>query len=93
MMKDDDFVDLFDSWLVKICWGLTMVSDFVVVNVLAILSILYEKHGEDSMKRSLYNQILSQVGYPVIIQNLIATPIWSWRIYFSPINPIIGMSM
>ena len=82
----DEFEQLSVCLSVKICWGLTLVSEFLVSNVLFILFILYDKYGEDSMKRPLYNQLSSQTVYPGLISSLISTPAWAWRIYIGPLN-------
>ena len=50
----------------------------------------FDKYGEDSMKRPLQNQFTSQIAYPVIILNTFTTPFWGWRIYFSPLNPVLA---
>ena len=50
--------------------------------------ILFDKYGEDSMKRSLYNYLTSQMSYPVIIQGIFYTPITAWRVYIGPLNSI-----
>ena len=38
------------------------------------------------MKRSLNNQLISQVGYPVMLHNVIVVPAWSWRVFIGPLN-------
>ena len=46
----------------------------------------FDKYGEDSLKRSLNNQLISQVGYPVMLHNVIVVPAWSWRVFIGPLN-------
>ena len=84
----DDFADLFSSSSVKICWALTMVTDFFVCIPLFFFFLLFDKYGEDSMKRSLYNYLTSQISYPVIIQSIVYNPMMAWRIYIGPLNSI-----
>ena len=68
-----------DSFTLKICWILTIVSNLLISNFLFSFLILFDKHGEDWAKRSLFNRIVSQSSYPVIVHNLIVTPIWTAR--------------
>ena len=49
---------------------------------------LYDKYGEDSMKRSLFNRLNSQSVYPAVVSSLVATSAWAWRIYIGPLNSI-----
>ena len=82
----DDFVEISNSTLLKICFVFTILTDYFVINVLCTLFILYDRYGEDSMKRSKFNRLNSQFAYPVIISNLLSRPAWTWRIYFGPIS-------
>ena len=82
----DDFDEIYNSSSLQICYFLKLLTDFVISNVLCILFILYDKYGEDSMKRSLCNRLTSQFAYPVIISTFFSTPAWTWRIYFGPIS-------
>ena len=86
----DDFKDFFDTSPVKICLTLTLLSEFFVSNVLAVLFIMFDKYGEDSMKRSLFNQMIAQISYPVIISSLISTPCWIGRLAFGPLISILA---
>ena len=35
-------------------------------------------------------RLTSQCAYPVIIHNLVITPIWSYRVFFGPLNWIVA---
>ena len=80
----DDFDELFDSLSLKICWAFTVVTEFPMA-IIFLLFILFEKYGEDSMKRSLYNRLNSQCAFAVIINILFCTPAWTWRVYIGPL--------
>ena len=67
----DPFAELFDHVLLKICWILFSIAILIFSNPYYFLVIMYEKYGEDSMKRSLYNQLISQASYPIIQHNLV----------------------
>ena len=86
----DDFEDFFGMLLIKICLTLTLLSEFFVSNVLAVLFVMFDKYGEDSMKRSLFNQMIAQVSYPIIISSLISTPCWILRLAFGPLTPLLA---
>ena len=82
----DDFDEISNSSLLKICFAFTILTDYFISNVLCTLFILYDKYGEDSKKRSMYNRLNSQFAYPVIISNLLSRPAWTWRTYVGPIS-------
>ena len=82
----DDFDEISNSYLLKICFIFTILGDYFVSNVLGTLFILYDEYGEDSMKRSKYNRLNSQFVYPVIISNLLSRPAWTLRVYLGPIS-------
>ena len=69
----DPFAELFDDVSLKICWILFSIAILIFSNPYYFLVILYEKHGEDWMKRSLYNQLISQASHPIILHNLVCT--------------------
>ena len=82
----DDFDEISNSPSLKICQIIKLLTDTFIINVLSVLYILYEKYGEDSMKRSKYNRLNSQFCYPVIISNLLSRPAWTWRTFIGPIS-------
>ena len=82
----DDFEEISNSFSLQICSVFTLLTDYFISNVMAVLFILYDKYGEDFMKRSLCNRLTSQFAYPVIISTFFSTPAWTWRIYFGPIS-------
>ena len=67
----DPFSELFNNFVLKICWVFLAFGILTFSNPYNYLVILYEKYGEDSMKRSLYNQLISQASYPIILHNLV----------------------
>ena len=82
----DTFAELFDNVLLKICWTFLGLASLFFSNPYYFLVILYEKYGEDSMKRSLHNQLIGQVSYPIILNNFVSSAAWSWRIFKGPLN-------
>ena len=49
-------------------------------------SLIFKSTNWKPPKRSLLNRLSSQCAYPVIIHNLIITPIWSYRVFIGPLN-------
>ena len=62
-------------------------------NVFAYQSIIFEKYGNDSMKRSLNNQLTSHLMFNQLVENNIATPIFIWRALVGSIHPYIALSV
>ena len=88
----DDFEDFFDMTAIKICLTITLLSEFFISNFLSVLFIMFDKYGEDSLKRSLFNQVIVQVSYSVIISSLISTPCWILRLAFGPLSSIMAIA-
>ena len=86
----DNFEEVFNSLTTKICFGISMATEFLISDVWGVLYILFDKYGEDSMKRSLYNQVNSQFSYPMILSSIISTNGWAWRIYIGPLNRFVA---
>ena len=80
----------FDMTAIKICLTITLLSEFFISNLLSVLFIMFDKYGEDSLKRSLFNQVIIQVSYSVIISSLISTPCWILRLAFGPLPLILA---
>merc|ERR1712051_909827 len=82
----DEFDEISNCPLLKIGQIIKLLTDTFIINGLSVLYILYEKYGEDSMKRSNFNRLNSQFCYPVIISNLLSRPAWTWRTFMGPIS-------
>ena len=82
----DPLAELFDNIFLKICWIFLAIGIILLTNIYYFLIILYDKHGEDSMKRSLFNQLIGQASYPIILHNLVSVPAWSWRLFIGSLN-------
>ena len=50
-----------------------------------LLFIRYEMFGQDPMKRSINDQLYTQVQAGLFLTNLIF-PIWIWRVFIGPIS-------
>ena len=82
----DDFKDLLNTSMLKISSGILCFLLITFTNAFNILVSMFEKHGGDPMKRSLKNQLVAQMGYCMIINNTICTPLLTWRIFFGPLS-------
>ena len=83
----DPFSELFNNFLLKICWVFLAFGILTFSNTYYFLVILYQEHRDDSMKRCLYNQLISQASYPIILHNLVCAshckPLQSYMCYAS----------
>ena len=86
----DDFEDLLNTSSLKMSSGILCFLLITFTNAFNILVSMFEKHGGDPMKRSLKNQLVAQMGYSMIINNTICTPLLTWRIFFGPLSPEIA---
>ena len=90
LMEFDDFSEVFDNVGLRICWGFIMMIELTFSNAFNFFFIMFDKYGEDPLKRSLNNQLISQVGYPVMLHNFIVVPAWSWRVFIGPLNLVLA---
>ena len=87
---DDEFSKEFDSPSLKTCIGLTAFTELFISIPLFYFLILFDKYGEDAMKRSLYNYLSSQIAYPVIVLIIFNRPFEVWRVFVGPLNSIVA---
>ena len=82
----DDFKDIFNPIGIRIIFFSLWTFYVTLSNAFYALLILYEKYGEDIMKRSINNQLISQVGLAMILFNCISSTIFLLRFIFGPLN-------
>ena len=84
---EDDFRTLFDSLFLKIVIGILLFLVIFFHSALCLLFLQFEKYGNDPMKRSVANLIVSQIGYVGALSNVVFLPFLTWRVIFGPIQP------
>ena len=90
VQKVDDFKIIVDSLILKIITGILFLSTSTFNNFHILVMIQFEKYGGDPMKRSVNNQLFSQIMFSGLLCNIICTPVLTWRIIWSPINSFIA---
>ena len=83
----DDFRTIFDSLFLKIVVGILLFLVIFFHSTLGLLAILFEKYGNDPMKRSIANLIVSQIVYVGVTSNFVFLPFLAWRVIIGPIQP------
>ena len=78
LMEFNDFSEVFDNVGLRICWGFIMMTELTFSNAFNFFFIMFDKYGEDSLKRSLNNQLISQGGFQLL--DLIITELKSHMI-------------
>ena len=81
---DSNFI--FNSTSFKIFHGIASIFVMLVAFFSYSGFIHYEYYGEDPMKRSMKNKLVAQMCKAIFIYNLLATPVFTWRILIGPIN-------
>ena len=51
---------------------------------------MFEKYASDWMKRSINNQLVSQLMLAMLLNNNLITPCFTWRVMIGPIYPPIA---
>ena len=82
----DDFKEIFNPIGIRIIYFSLWIIYVTLSNAFYALVILYEKYGEDIMKRSINNQLVSQLGLAMILHNCIFSTIFLLRFIFGPLH-------
>ena len=82
----DDFNNIFNPIGVRIIYFSLWTIYVTLSNAFYALLILYEKYGEDIMKRSINNQLVSQVGLAMILHNCVCSTIFLMRFMSGPLH-------
>ena len=75
----DDFEELFDNMSIKITSCIFCFVLLTFTNAFNIFVSIFEKYGGDPLKRSLKNQLISQLGFSMIMNNTLCNPILTSR--------------
>ena len=71
--------DLFETIGLKIISCILFLVCETFFNIFAILSVMFERYGSDWMKRSINNQLFSQLIIAMMLNNILVTPCFMWR--------------
>jgi hypothetical protein len=82
----DDFKEIFNPIGISIIYFSLWIIYVTLSNAFFVLMILYEKYGEDIMKRSINNQLVSQVGLAMILHNCVCSTIFLMRFMSGPLH-------
>ena len=83
----DDFEEVFNLTQFKTTYLCLWTSFLLFTNPFYVAVLFYEMYGEDTMKRSINNQLISQfIVVHVTFYNLICGFIFSWRFIFGPVH-------
>ena len=82
----DDFKEIFNPMAIRIVYFSLWMIYATLSNAFYAVLILYEKYGEDIMKRSINNQLWSQVAMAMILYNCVCGAIFSLRFILGPLN-------
>ena len=75
----DDFIDIFIVTRFNIIFVILAALYLTFSNVFWVSLMLYEKYGEDSLKRSINNQLVTQGGCAMIIWISVRETLFTWR--------------
>ena len=84
------FKDIFESATLKIASIFVYLICATFFNAFSLLSVIFEKYANDSMKRSLNNQLTSHLMFSMFLNNNVTLPIFIWRVIFGPIHQYIS---
>ena len=82
--------DIFESTTLKIASIFVYLICATFFNAFSLLSVIFEKYANDSMKRSLNNQLTSHLMFSMFLNNNVTLPIFIWRVIFGPIHQYIA---
>ena len=81
----DDFKEIFNPIGIRIIYFSFWTIYMTLCNALWLSMVVYEKYGEDIMKRSIINHLLSQLCLAMILYNCVCSTIFLLRFIFGPL--------
>ena len=81
----DDFKEIFNPFGIRIIYFSLWIIYVTLSNAFFALVILYEKYGEDIMKRSINNRLWAQALSGMILYNSVCSTIFLMRFIFGPL--------
>ena len=81
----DDFEGIFNSIGLRIVYCSFWIIFMTLSNGFFTITILFEKYGEDIMKRSIDNQLWSQVAMAMLLYNCVCLTIFLVRFNYGPL--------
>ena len=75
----DDFKDIFEPVKTKIISLLVWLTYEFLSNTLLGFVIMFEKYGGDPLKRSIINQLITQLCFVTILNNIVPSTLFTWR--------------
>ena len=86
----DDYKDIYGTIQFKIISFIFCMMYQLFTNTYLLFLILFEKYGGDPLKRSINNQLVTQLSFAMIIQNVFYNTIYTWPIIFGPVYLFIA---
>ena len=84
--KLDDFREIFDPIGIRIIYVVFWIIFVTLTNAFCLLTVLYEKYGADTMKRSIDNRLWGQaLLVHMILYNSVCSTIFLMRFIFGPL--------
>ena len=75
----DDFKDIYDPIWIRILFFSSWIIYMTISNAFWLFMALYEKYGEDIMKRSINNHLLSQLCLAMVLFNCVYSTVFLLR--------------
>ena len=86
----DDFKEIFNSIGLRLIYFSFWIIFMTLSNCFFMIAILYEKYGEDIMKRSIDNQLWSQLAMAMVLYNCVCITIFLVRFNYGPLYFAVG---
>ena len=71
--------NLFETIGLKIISFILFLVCETFFNMISFMSLMFERYGSDWKKRSINNQLFSQLGIAMMLNNILVTPCFMWR--------------
>ena len=81
----DDFTEIFNHIGIRIIYFSFWTIYMTLSNAFWLFMVLYEKYGEDIMKRSIINHLLSQLCLAMILYNCVCSTLFLLRFILGPL--------
>ena len=78
-------------WLEVVFWIIWFLAIESFGNLSLFATFAYEKYGMDPKKRTIINQLLTQISFIVIFLNILVLPPILWKIFIGPLYPFMAI--
>ena len=87
----EPFQDLIVDAPLRIYQGIVAIFTLLFGSIFYLGIVHYERYGEDPLKRSIQNRLISATAITALMMCYIVNVAWTWRVQVGPLNEDVAM--